>query len=175
MTPTSVGPSSQRSSRYDYLLYDLGWLLSVVPNLQPTLPTNVERLMVQRTIATFDSTDLIQNMLTRFYAADVAAVHATSGRHRSLLERVVHVWALEKDEADRLVNLCERDAAAASNLATATDMLIRYLKQDRIAGVVRRPIPALDGTTLLELLLKGDSESVMKVCQDMFRFDDVYA
>ncbi len=73
------------------------------------------------------------------------------------------------------MDLCDRDAATASNLATATDMLVHYLKQDRIPGVVRRPIPAIDGTTLLELLLKGDSAGVMKVCQDMFRFDNMYA
>ena len=63
----------------------------------------------------------------------------------------------------------------ASNLATATDLLVHYLKQDRIAGVVRRPVPAIGGATLLDLLLKGNSEKILEVCQDMFRFDDVYA
>ena len=91
----------------------------------------------------------------------------------SPLERVVRVWALDKEEAIRLATLIDRDAAAASNLATATDLLVRYLKHDKIAAVVRRPVPTTDGTTLLDLLLRGSFKRVLKVCQDMCRFNNV--
>lgn len=96
------------------------------------------------------------------------------GRRHSSLDRIVRVWALEGDGAERLAIRCDEDPDVASNLATATDLLVRYLKQDRIAGVVRRPVPKTDGVTLLDLLLEGNSERVLKVCQDMFRFDEVY-
>lgn len=96
------------------------------------------------------------------------------GRIHSSLDRIVRVWALEGDGAEHLAIRCDEDPAVAANLATATDLLVRYLKQDRIADVVRRPVPKTDGVTLLDLLLEGDSERVLQVCQDMFRFDDVY-
>lgn len=96
------------------------------------------------------------------------------GRSRSSFDRIVRVWALEGDGAERLAILCDEDPDVAANLAAATDLLVRYLKQDRIADVVRRPAPGTDGVTLLDLLLEGDSERVLQVCQDMFRFDEVY-
>lgn len=73
-----------------------------------------------------------------------------------------------------MATLVDSDAAAASNLATATDLLVHYLKQDRIAGVVRRPVPEIDGATLLDVLFSGDSHQVLNVCQEMFRFDNVH-
>lgn len=163
MTATSGGPNIQRSHRLDPLLHDLVWSFSVAPDLQPTLSTNGVRLIAPRTNATYGGTAHAQRM------------PVAGGNTQHLLERIVRVWALEEDETGHLTIISNGNAAMASNLATATDLLVHYLKQDRIAGVVRRPVPAIGGATLLDLLLKGNSEKILEVCQDMFRFDDVYA
>lgn len=84
------------------------------------------------------------------------------------------VWALSNDETSQLKAIFEDDAAAVADLCTATDLLTRYLKRERIAGVVRRPIPSRGRTTLLDLLMNGKTNEVLNVCQEMFRFDDVH-
>lgn len=84
------------------------------------------------------------------------------------------VWALKNDETMQLRAILRDDAVAVADLCTATDLLARYLKHERIAGVVRRPIPSRGRTTLLDLLMSGKTDEVLKVCQEMFRFDDVH-
>ncbi len=66
-------------------------------------------------------------------------------------------------------------AGAVADLAAATDLLVHHLKRDRIPAVVRRPIPALDGVSLVDLLARGDTRAVLAACRDMFRFDRVHA
>ena len=66
-------------------------------------------------------------------------------------------------------------AGAVADLAAATDLLVRHLKRDRIPAVVRRPIPALGGVSLVELLGRGDTGAVLAACRDMFRFDQAHA
>ncbi len=64
-------------------------------------------------------------------------------------------------------------AGSIADLAAATDLLVRHLKRDRIPAVVRRPIPALDGASLVDLLAQDDTRAVLAACRDMFRFDRV--
>ena len=66
-------------------------------------------------------------------------------------------------------------AGAVADLAAATDLLVHHLKRDRIPAVVRRPIPALDGVSLVDLLARGDTRAALAACRDMFRFDRVHA
>jgi hypothetical protein len=55
-----------------------------------------------------------------------------------------------------------------ADLAAATDLLDRYVKRERIAAVVRREAPALDGRSLLDLAEGGDTEAVLARTREMF-------
>ena len=102
--------------------------------------------------------------------------------------RTTEIWGLSQAEAARLFGLSRQAigkwrrrgvpaerAGAVADLAAATDLLVRHLKRDRIPAVVRRPIPALGGVSLVELLGQGDTGAVLAACRDMFRFDQVHA
>ena len=102
--------------------------------------------------------------------------------------RTLAVWALSQAEAARLFGVSRQAvgkwlrrgvpperAGAASDLAAATDLLVRHLKRDRIPAVVRRPIPSLGGVSLMDLLAQGDTPALLATCRDMFRFDRAHA
>ena len=102
--------------------------------------------------------------------------------------RTTEAWGLSQAEAARLFGVSRQAvgkwrrrgvpperAGAVADLAAATDLLVRYLKRDRIPAVVRRPIPALGGVSLAELLGRGDTSAVLAACRDMFRFDQAQA
>lgn len=107
-------------------------------------------------------------------------------RHRAgqSLARILRIWDLSQSHAARQFGVsrqalhkwlesgvpAERTAAVA-DLAAATDLLVHYLKRERIPAVVRRPIAALDDRSLLELLAAGETGTLLQACRDMFRFD----
>ena len=66
-------------------------------------------------------------------------------------------------------------ARAVADLAAATDLLVHYLKRDRIPAVVRRPIPVLRGVSLMGLLAQRDTQALLAACRDMFRFERAHA
>ena len=95
-------------------------------------------------------------------------------------------WGVSQAEAARLLGVSRQAvgkwlargapparADALADLAAATELLTRYLKRDRIPAVVRRPIPALGGVSLMDLLARGDTRSLLRACRDMFRFENV--
>ncbi len=72
------------------------------------------------------------------------------------LRRILEAWSLSRADAARLFGVSRQAvakwmavgapaerAAAIADLAAATDLLIHYLRRDRIAAVVRRPSRAL--------------------------------
>src|SRR3984893_18857040 len=80
------------------------------------------------------------------------------------LRRVLGVWGLSQSEASRLFGVSRQALSkwvaqgvpadrmeAVADLAAATDLLVRYLKLDRIPGVVRRKADRLAGPAALEL------------------------
>ena len=98
--------------------------------------------------------------------------------------RTIAVWGLNQAEAARLLGVSRQAigkwlhqgipperARAISDLAAATDLLVRYLKRDRIPAVVRRPILALEGASLTDLLGRGDTQALLSACQAMFQFE----
>ena len=100
--------------------------------------------------------------------------------------RTLRAWGLSQAEAARCFGVSRqaigqwlRQGAPAerktvlSDLAAATDLLVHYLKRDRIPAAVRRPIPALDGVSLLELLAAGDTRGVLAVCREMFAVERI--
>ena len=112
------------------------------------------------------------------------------GRQRAgrSLARTLAVWALSQAETARLFGVSRQAvgkwlrqgvpperAGAISDLAAATDLLVRHLKSDRIPAVVRRPIPSLGGVSLMGLLARGDTPALLAACRDMFRFERAHA
>ena len=102
--------------------------------------------------------------------------------------RTLEVWDLNQAEAARLFGVSRQAigkwlrrgvpaerARAVADLAAATDLLVHYLKRDRIPAVVRRPIPALRGVSLLGLLAQGNTQALLAACRDMFRFERAHA
>ena len=102
----------------------------------------------------------------------------------SSLVRTIGVWQLSQAKAAGLFGVSRQafakwlqrgvpadHAAAVADLKAATDLLERYLKRDRIPAVVRRPIPKLDGVSLLDLLGEGDTNRLLSACRDMFDFE----
>lgn len=111
-------------------------------------------------------------------------------RHRAgqSLARILTVWDLSQSAAARLFGVSRQAiskwigtgppaerAEVIADLAAATDLLVRYLKRDRIAAVVRRPIPARSNHSLLNLLESGESGRLLEVCREMFSFDQAHS
>ena len=109
-------------------------------------------------------------------------------RHRAsrTLVRTMRAWGWSQAEAARLFGVSRQAvgkwlrqgppaerATALSDLAAATDLLLHYLKHDRIPAVVRRPVPALGGLSLSDLLVRGDTAQLLDACREMFAFEGV--
>ena len=98
--------------------------------------------------------------------------------------RTIEVWGLSRAEAARIFGVSRQTvdnwlrqgapsdrAGEMADLSAATDLLVRHLERDRIPGVVRRPILALGGESLVVLWGRGETRTVLAACRDMFRFD----
>ncbi len=115
---------------------------------------------------------------------DAFSEHLDRSRPGRPLERVLNVWGLNQSEAARLFGVsrqalnkwldkgvpAERFGAVA-DIAAATDLLVRYLKRERIPAVVRRPVAALEERSLVDLLGAGQTRLLLQTCRDMFNFD----
>lgn len=100
------------------------------------------------------------------------------------LRRILSVWGLSQSEAARSFRVSRQAVSkwlhrgvpserveAVADLAAATDLLVRYLKRDRIPAVVRRPAAALAGHSLLDLLGADRSRELLIACRTMFEFE----
>lgn len=109
-------------------------------------------------------------------------------RHRAgqSLARALAVWDLSQAEAARIFGVSRQAiskwisqgapaerAESIADLAAATDLLVRYLKRDRIPAVVRRPMSARQGASLLDLMRTGQTRELLAVCREMFSFERV--
>jgi hypothetical protein len=97
------------------------------------------------------------------------------------LERLIELWGLSNAAAARTFGVSRQAfskwlrkgppadrAGAVADLATATDLLDRYVKRERIPAVVRRGAPALGGRSLVELAEAGDTAAVARAVSEMF-------
>ena len=102
--------------------------------------------------------------------------------------RTLKTWGLSQADAARVFDVSRQAvgkwlrggvpterAEAFSDLAAATDLLVHYLKRERIPAVVRRPIRRLGGVSLMDLLARGDTQALLATCRDMFRFERAHA
>lgn len=119
---------------------------------------------------------------------DEFAEHLDRRRSGQSLARTLDVWDLSQSEAARLFGVSRQAlskwlaqgvpaerAEAIADLAAATDLLVHYLKRDRIPGVVRRSIPASGDRSMIDLLEAGDSRTMLRICREMFTFDRAHS
>ena len=88
--------------------------------------------------------------------------------------RMIATWNLSQAKADRIFGV-GMHPKAISELYDATDLLHRYLRADRIPMVVRSPVQAHGGISLLEMLEQGDTTRLLMTCREMFQFDQIHA
>ncbi|MGA3217320.1 MAG: hypothetical protein ABSD97_16720 [Acidimicrobiales bacterium] len=104
------------------------------------------------------------------------------------LRRFLGVWGLSASEGARLFGVSRQALSkwlargvpvdrleTVADLAAATDLLVRYLKLDRIPATVRRKAARLDGASLLDLVAAGDSRGALEACRAMFDFSAVHS
>lgn len=90
--------------------------------------------------------------------------------------RTMNVWGLTARQVDNTLGALHSSTdvqCAVSELTAATDLLVRYLKAERIPVIVRKQIPARGGVSLMSLLQQGDTKTLLTTCGDMFRFERV--
>ncbi len=105
----------------------------------------------------------------------------------SQLRRFLATWGLSGSEAARLFGVSRQalskwlaDGPPAErlvvigDLAAASDLLVRYLKADRIPTAVRRKAGRLGGRSLVDLVAAGESREVLETCRAMFDFRSVH-
>lgn len=115
---------------------------------------------------------------------DAFAAELDRRRAASSLARTLAIWRLSQSEAARLFGVSRQAVSkwleqgvpaerveTVADLAAATDLLVHYVKRDRIPAVVRRGAPALGGASLVDLLGAGRSRDVLLGCRAMFAFD----
>ena len=103
------------------------------------------------------------------------------------LKRVLSVWSLGGQEAADGFGVSQETLESwlqhgvpddisepLANLSAATDVLLHYLKADRIPAVVRRPARRLGGKSLVDLYSERDTAGILESCRSMFRFEDVH-
>lgn len=97
------------------------------------------------------------------------------------LERFTQLWDLSNARAASCFGISRqafakwvRDAPPGdrapdiADLAVTTDLLDRYLRRDRIPAVVRRPAPALGGSSIVELVEGGRFREARAAVAEMF-------
>ena len=111
---------------------------------------------------------------------DTLSQQLSSGRSGHQLGRILEVWGLSQAEFAHLMGVSRQAVGKWStnvptdrsvdiaNLAAATDLLVHYLRRDRIPAVVRRPASALDDRSLIDLVGSGQTEAVLAACRQMF-------
>ena len=111
-------------------------------------------------------------------------------RHRARddFDRFLAVWNLNQNAAADLFKVSRQAIGkwrtrgvpknrieAVAKLSAATDLLVRFLKRDRIPAVVRRPSARLGGQSLLDLAGAGRTHELLMACREMFSFGSVHA
>lgn len=97
------------------------------------------------------------------------------------LDRLLATWALDSQEASAVFGVSARDVAtwltsgvpgpfrrAVGEFAQLTATIARYVKDDRIAEVVRRPADELSGQSILEHAQTGDLADVLDSVRRIF-------
>lgn len=107
-----------------------------------------------------------------------------SGRE---LERILRVWDLSRTDLGQMLGVSRQAVSKwidggvpsdrvgqVADLAAMTDLLVHYVKRDRIPAVVRRPAPNLGDVSLLAMITAGRSADALAATRRMFTFADAH-
>jgi hypothetical protein len=102
------------------------------------------------------------------------------------LRRFLRLWGLSQSEGSRLFGVSRQALSKwfrygipsdrlemMADLGAATDLLVRYLKFDRIPAAVRRDAARLGGRSLLDLVAAGNSREALEACRSMFDYSAI--
>jgi len=101
-------------------------------------------------------------------------------RSTTQLSQILEVWALSQAEFAEMMGVSRQAVGkwldrlpsdrhvAIATLAAATDLLVHYVRRDRIPAVVRRAAPALGNRSLLDLVAAGEHDAVLLATRTMF-------
>lgn len=97
------------------------------------------------------------------------------------LDRLLSAWDLSLSEAAQMFGVSRQALSkwrsrgvpaermpALADLASATGLLERRIKRERIPAVVRRPAEALGGRSLLAIARAGEHAAVLEAVERMF-------
>jgi hypothetical protein len=103
------------------------------------------------------------------------------------LGRVLSLWQLSRSDLGRLFGVSRQAATKwlsegvppdrvqeLADVAAINDLLVRHLKRERVAAVVRRPAPSLSGLSLLDLVGQGRAAEALEATRAMFAFADLH-
>ena len=100
--------------------------------------------------------------------------HLWAARPINGLAEVLEVWDLSQAEFAALMGVSRQAvgkwmnelpaerAVMIADLAAATEVLVHYVRRDRVSAVVRRKAPALGGLSLIDLVAHGESGTVLR-------------
>lgn len=133
-----------------------------------------------------DAASLLLAEHDRSWIAELALEldRALSGRQ---LERIMRMWDLTRTDLGQMFGVSRQavskwiaDGVPAdripqvADLMAISDVLSHYLKRERIPAVVRRSVPNLGGSSLLELVSGGQAAEALVLTRRMFTFTDVH-
>lgn len=111
---------------------------------------------------------------------DAFMAQLSIGRASSQLGEVLEVWDLSQAEFGSLMGVSRQAvgkwlehlpgerAVIVADLAAATQLLVHYVRRDRIPAVVRRRSRGLEGRSLIDLIGTGESSEILRACRAMF-------
>jgi hypothetical protein len=119
---------------------------------------------------------------------DAFAAAFDRGRSAQEFAWVLEVWGLNQSQAATLFGVTRQAVSkwlsagvptdrveTVADLAAGTDVLVHYLKRERIPAVVRRSADGLGGRSLLDVVAAGDTRAVLEACRAMFDFAQAHA
>jgi DNA-binding transcriptional regulator YdaS (Cro superfamily) len=104
----------------------------------------------------------------------------STGRPNNGLATVLETWHVSQAEFASLVGVSRQAvgkwlsalpperAVMVADLSAATEVLVHYVRRDRIPAVVRRKASALGGLSLVDMIERGDTGAVLTAVRDMF-------
>jgi len=109
-------------------------------------------------------------------------------RGQTELDRILRVWNLKQSDLAALFHTTRQAIGkwrshgvpasrveAIADLAAATDLLVHFLRLERIPAVVRRPAARLGNVSLLDLVAAGKTREALAACRQMFALGDAHA
>lgn len=104
------------------------------------------------------------------------------------LERVRRRWQLSRTELGAMFGVSRQAvskwmadgvpadrAEQVADVEAITDLIVRYVRPERIPAVVRRRADRLGGRSLVELVSEGRSAEALRLTRRMFAFTDAHA